>query len=274
MLYDELDLLEIRLNILDPVVDFFVITEATTTQIGKEKKMYFEESKERFSKFAAKIIYNPIDMNGIDFENQWHRETYQKNQCINGVANAQNEDIVIFSDLDEIPDPNAIKRILERFQSDKIYHFAQELFYFFFNYKNIDGTLLSSSGEFPDVQEKKWLGSKLCTVQMAKKYELDTLRHEYMLREHAVRVENGGWHFSYMGGTQSSVQERIKNKLGAFSHSEFDKWKYYNIFHIWLSIHTGKDLLGRKAKFAKVPITENYPEWLRNNYKNYQHFVL
>ena len=79
MFFDELDLLEIRMNILDPVVDFFVVTEATTTQTGQPKKMYFAENMSRFEKFKDKIIYNPVDMGNIFFENQWSREVYQKN---------------------------------------------------------------------------------------------------------------------------------------------------------------------------------------------------
>lgn len=65
MFFDELDLLEIRMNILDPVVDFFVVTEATTTQMGQPKKMYFAENMSRFEKFKDKIIYNPVDMGNI-----------------------------------------------------------------------------------------------------------------------------------------------------------------------------------------------------------------
>lgn len=65
MFFDELDLLEIRMNILDPVVDFFVVTESTTTLMAQPKKMYFAENMSRFEKFKDKIIYNPVDMGNI-----------------------------------------------------------------------------------------------------------------------------------------------------------------------------------------------------------------
>ena len=276
MFFDELDLLEIRMNILDPVVDFFVVTEATTTQMGQPKKMYFAENMSRFEKFKDKIIYNPVDMGNIFFENQWSREVYQKNHCIDGLEKANSTDLVIFSDLDEIPNPRTLKKIIDNFDSEKIYHFAQEMYYFFINYKNVDGTLLSSTGEFPGINEPKWLGTKVCTYKMAKEYGLDALRHKEMItnNENAIRVADGGWHFTYMGGTKSSVQTRIKKKFGAFSHAEFNRWRYYNPINIYLSILMGKDLLGRGARFKKVSIDDTYPSWLVEHYKEYPHLIL
>lgn len=274
MIYDELDMLEIRMNILAPVVDFFVITEATTTQMGDPKKMYFAENKGRFREFQDKIIYNPVDMGKLVFADQWHRETYQKNSCIEGLLDAQDDDIIIFSDLDEIPNPEAVKMVICEFDNSRIYHFAQDMYYFFINYKSIDGKLLSSSGEFPDIEDKKWLGTKLCAFKTVKMYGFDTLRQKNMINADAVRVSNGGWHFTYMGGTGAKVHDRIKKKLGAFSHSEYNKWRYYNRLSIWLSVVRGKDLLRRDTSFKKVNIDESYPEWLRNNCGKYPHFIL
>lgn len=274
MLYDELDLLEIRMNILSPVVDYFVITEATTTQMGDPKEMYYSNNRERFSEFESKIIYNPIDMGEMDFPDQWHREVFQKNHCIDGLSGAQEDDIIIFSDLDEIPNPNTVKKIIIDFDKNKVYHFAQDMFYFFMNYKNIDGALLSSTGEFPGVEYKKWLGTKICSFTTVKRIGFDALRHQNMINENAVRVSQGGWHFTYMGGTKSKVHDRIKKKLGAFSHREYNKWRYYNRLSIWVSILRGRDLLGRGAKFKKVKIDDSYPEWIRKNYHRYRHLVL
>lgn len=274
MIYDELDLLEIRMNILDPVVDYFVITEATTTQMGSPKHMYFKENQERFIKFRDKIIYNPVDMGKLVFPDQWHREVFQKDHCMDGLSSAQDDDIIIFSDLDEIPNPVSAQKVIDEFEHDKIYHFAQDIYYFFINYKNIDGKLLSSSGEFPDIVDRKWLGTKMCSFKMIKEIGFDALRHNNMINENAIRVAEGGWHFTYMGGTGAKVHERIRKKLSAFSHSEYNKWRYYNRFAIWLSVARGKDLLKRDAKFKKVKIDETYPQWLRDNYDKYPHFIL
>lgn len=274
MVYDEMDMLEIRLNILAPVVDYFVITEATTTQIGSPKEMYYDKNRKRFVQFQDKIIYNVVDMAGMVFPDQWHREVFQKDHCIDGLKDAHDDDIIIFSDLDEIPNPDAVRKVVKEFDESKIYHFAQDMYYFFINYKSIDGKLLSSTGEFPGIKDKKWLGTKICSYKTIKRTGFDALRHKEMINENAVRIPDGGWHFTYMGGTGAKVHDRVKKKLSAFSHAEYNKWRYYNRLSIWLSIVMGKDLLGRDTKFKKVGIDENYPEWLRDNCPKYKHFIL
>jgi beta-1,4-mannosyl-glycoprotein beta-1,4-N-acetylglucosaminyltransferase len=241
--------------------------------MGNPKEMYFAKHKSRFAEFKDKIIYNPVNMDGIEFEDQWHREVYQKNHCIDGLKDAMDDDIIIFSDLDEIPNPDIVRKVLSDFDDSKIYHFAQNMYYFFFNYKNVDGNLLSSAGEFPGIEDKKWLGTRVCTLKKVKQYGFDMLRDKKMLDENAVRVGDGGWHFTYMGGTNANVQERIRKKLSAFSHEEFNNWRFYNGFHIWWSIIRGRDFLGRDARFKKVKIDSSYPKWLMDNYKKYPHLM-
>ena len=276
MIFNELDMLEIRLNILNPYVDKFVITEATQTQMGHPKPMYFQNNKERFKKFEEKIVYNPIDMGSLSFPDQWHREQYQKNCCIYGIekTGVSDNDIVMFSDLDEIPNPITLQQIIDDFDPERIYHFAQDMFYFYLNYKNIDGSLLAACGDFPGVTDTKWLGSKLCSYKTLREFTCDGIRNKPAINENAVRVPDGGWHFTYMGGSGTPVQERIKEKLGAFSHSEFNKWRFYNKAWIKLSILLGRDLLGRNARFKKVPLDDTYPEWLRENASKYPHLIL
>ncbi len=274
MFFDELDMLEIRMNILDSVTDYFVITEADTTLVGTPKRMIFKDNEERYSKFRKKIIYHPIHTAGMVFEDQWNREAYQKNACIHGLQGCKDEDIIIFSDLDEIPNPDKVVEITKNFNTEIIYHFAQEMFYFYLNYKNIDGSLLAACGEFPGIKQKKWLGSKACSYRVIRETGCDNIRHKEAIQKNSVRVMEGGWHFTYMGGSKRKVQDRVKAKLAAFSHSEYNKWIYYNKASIWLSILTGRDLLGRGAKFKKVPIDKSYPQWLIDHYRDYPHLVL
>lgn len=274
MFFNEIDLLEIRMNILDPVVDYFVITEANTTQMGENREPIFNNYANRFSKFKNKIIYNLVENQDIKFEDQWHREAFQKNACINGLKSCKDDDIIIFSDLDEIPNPEKVKNIIQTFDKDKIYHFAQDMYYFYLNYKNIDGKLLASCGEFPEISEKKWLGSKLCSYKLLKEIGCDNIRHKDYIRSGDERISDGGWHFTYMGGDHSSAYSRIKTKLGSFSHSEFNSWWYYNRLRQWFFIKIGRDLLGRGAKFKKVTIDDSYPTWLIEHLSNYKHLVL
>ena len=274
MFFNELDMLEIRMNILDPVVDFFVITEANTTLMGQARVPIFKKNEERFAKFKDKIIYNLVDNKDMTFEDQWHREAFQKNACINGLASCKDDDIIIFSDLDEIPNPDEVVKITQNFDTSKIYHFAQDMFYFYLNYKNVDGSLLAACGEFPDISQKKWLGSKICSFKLLKEIGCDDIRHKEFVRNGDVRVINGGWHFTYMGGDHSDAYTRIKTKLASFSHSEYNSWRFYNPLRVWLFVKMGRDLLGRGAKFKKVSIDNSYPTWLVEHLDEYKHFVL
>ena len=95
-----LSILLLRLNILNKYVDYFVICEAREDHRGNSKKLNFNSSK--FSKFKEKIIYLIVDR----FENckrTWDRQNFQRDYLINGITNADKDDIILFSDIDEIP---------------------------------------------------------------------------------------------------------------------------------------------------------------------------
>ena len=103
--WDEDLLLDLRLNILDNYVDHFVIVEGNKTWQNNPKKLRFEIDK--FKKFKNKIIYVPVT-NLPDGEDPYLRENYQRNAIANGLNNANDNDLIIISDLDEIPDPKKI----------------------------------------------------------------------------------------------------------------------------------------------------------------------
>ena len=81
---DELELLEIRLNVLKDVVDRFVLVEATKTFTNKSKPLIYEENKDRFKEFADKIIHIVVD-DFPDDDNPWARENWQRNKIMEGL---------------------------------------------------------------------------------------------------------------------------------------------------------------------------------------------
>lgn len=101
MFFNELELLELRLNELNGVVDKFVLVEATRTFTNKPKPLYYAENKQRFSQFNDKIIHIIVD-DSPDSDNPWVLDRYQKNCVGRGLRNAAPDDIVVFSDADEI----------------------------------------------------------------------------------------------------------------------------------------------------------------------------
>ena len=111
--FNELDILEIRLNILDPVVDRFVLVESDVTNTGKPKELIFIKNKNRFTQFNDKIIhlvYSPLaDGSDISSYPKWYLENTQRDAIMVGLANCRHDDVILISDVDEIPDPNTVR---------------------------------------------------------------------------------------------------------------------------------------------------------------------
>lgn len=268
--FNELDLLKLRMHVLDPVVDKFVISEATVTFSGQPKPLYYAENKEMFKEFEHKIIHNVVS--DTPDVNPFERDSFQKCAVQRGLAGCQENDIVIFSDVDEIPNPQKIREILADFHEDKIYHFAQRMFYFYFNLEEVSGKLLSVSGEFEGVDRKQWLGTRLCSARLLNQYTLEALRFPER-KEIGIRVSDGGWHFSYMGGDKKvSLNQRVAQKVKYAAHQEFNNWKI--LTRIGSRISHKKDIFGRESEFRQVEIDDTFPEYLLRHLEDYSHLIL
>ena len=123
--FNELNLLELRLNTLDPVVDFFVITESTVTFSGELKPLYYLENKNLFSKFHHKIIHIVVDDTPNDGSvSAFDRDAYQKTARSRGLKNCSKNDVIIYSDLDEIPNPEKIRKTIFVSKTNIVFHYA------------------------------------------------------------------------------------------------------------------------------------------------------
>ena len=223
MFFDEEMLLDLRLNIMDKYVDKFVITEATYMHSGKPKKLIFDINK--FSKFKDKIIYIVVDtpppsllkISNKESSNEQEskktinakkRELYQIQKTQDGIAEADEEDIIIVSDLDEIPN---LEKINLKNINKKLIFFKQKMYYYKLNlfYKLIP-----------------WYGSKACKKKYFKspqwlrsiknkkysKWRLDILFSKEKYSD-IYYVEQGGWHFTNMRNP-----EDLEKKLSNFLH--------------------------------------------------------
>ena len=103
--WDEDLLLDLRLNILNEHVDYFVIVEGNKTWQNNSKKLRFNIKK--FSKFKNKIIYIPVE-DMPDGDNPYLRENFQRNCILRGLINTKDEDYIMISDADEIPDRKSV----------------------------------------------------------------------------------------------------------------------------------------------------------------------
>ncbi len=270
--FNELDILKLRMQILSPYVDKFVLEESTVTFSGEPKEMIFAKNRDMFREFEDKILYVAVDNSPMSGVTTHERDKFQKNQLIRAMTEAKPDDIVIFSDVDEIPNPKVLQKIVQNFDQEKIYHLAQRMFYCFLNMEEVSGNLLSITGEFQGVDRKQWLGTKICCFKNLPKEGIVFLREVSPKDPRSVRVPDGGWHFGYMGGDgERDVAKRIGIKVQAAAHQEYNKSRYLN--EAVDRLLCGEDIFDRNAKFIRVPIDDSYPEYLREHQEEYAFLI-
>ena len=270
--FNELDILKLRMEIMNPYVDYFVLEESTVTFSGESKRMIFAENRHLFDKFKDKIRYVAVADSPMSGVTTHERDKYQKNQLIRALTDCRPDDIIIFSDVDEIPNPVTLLQVTEHFDPDKIYHLAQRMFYCFLNMEEISGNLLSITGEFPGVEKKQWLGTKICSFGNLPKEGIVYLREVSPANPQSVRVSDGGWHFGYMGGNgEKDVAKRIGDKVKAAAHQEYNTSRY--LTEAVDRLLCGEDIFGRDARFIRVEIDESYPVYLREHIQEYDYLL-
>ena len=250
--YNELDLLYYRLSILYQYVHKFIIVESTHTFTGHTKPLYYSENNLIFSKFNDKIIHIVVDdfpykFPSINYNNneQWENEYYQRNSIKRGIDNIikslDNDDIILTSDIDEIPNPNILINLINNtliYNKSIMNRLALDMYYYNLRYRIGEGS--------------NWHGIKLMTVYA---YNNSNLTFQNMrLYEHSNYVpiiENGGWHLSYFGNP-----EFIRNKLTSFSHTEYNNDTFTNEDLILNKINNGINLLNN-CKLNYIPLETN-----------------
>ena len=269
--FNEIDILKLRLEILDPYVDKFVLEEATVTFSGEPKPLYFKENMHLFEKWKDKIIHVVVDdcPKGLPTHDM---DQYQKDHLLLGIENCKPDDICIFSDVDEIPNPDIFQQLFSGMEMGKIYHLAQRMFYCFLNAEEVSGKLLSNSGEFEGIDKPQWLGTKVFYYGSLEGRGFFDLRDK-KAKENGVRVTDGGWHFGYMGGMgEKNLAKRIGEKVVAAAHQEYNEEEI--LAQVVDRIMTGQDIFGRDACFQCVPIDETYPQYLQEHQKEYEYLIM
>jgi|TARA_B100001094_G_scaffold322233_1_gene371208 beta-1,4-mannosyl-glycoprotein beta-1,4-N-acetylglucosaminyltransferase len=260
--FNELDILEIRLNVLDPYVDYFIISEATKTFSGIDKPLFYSENKERFSKFSHKIIHNIVEDTTSSDLHPYQRDVFQKDKIKDVVLeNSSEDDIIIWSDIDEVPNPEAIKDIREYFEQNVIFHFAQENCMGYLNLVEVSGTIRGMTPDWDYGDRPRWMGTKVFGRSILEKYTLSELR-SIQEKEKNSRIFPGGWHWSYVGSEGLSVEERVLKKIECAAHSELNTEQ---IKQNVAGVKDNKDPLGRHyANYQPVPL-DDYPEYILKN---------
>ncbi len=263
MYFDEDLVLDIRLNTLSNEVDKFVIAEATKNHAGNPKKLNFKI--ENFSKFKDKIIYLIIDDLPTDVKSNkkgWHsnhvRDQFQRNSLERGYKNFSDEDLIMISDIDEIPNPNKIKDFKIK---NKFACFLQKNFQSKINLLNIS--------------DNDWPGTKICQKKFLKSPQW--LRNIKIKRKSFWKIfskkiqiiEHGGWHFSFLKDPES-----IQNKIISYSHQEYNKEIFTNLKNIEGKISRGEDLFDRNINYKKVDIDNSFPDYIVKNKNKFKNWIV
>ncbi len=269
--FNELDILKLRMEILSPFVDKFVIEEAAYTFSSEPKPLYFQENKAMFQKWEDKIIHIVVDKCPLGIEPH-DMDHFQKDHLLEGLKECREDDICIFSDVDEIPNPDTLLELFPKMEMGKIYHLAQRMFYCFLNAEEVSGKLLSNSGEFEGVRHPMWLGTKVFYYGSLQGRGFWDLRDK-KAKVNGVRVPNGGWHFGYMGGNgEKDLAKRIGDKVVAAAHQEYNEEEI--LAQVADRIMTGQDIFGRDAKFVCVDIDDSYPKYLLEHKSEYEYLIM
>lgn len=276
--FNELDLLEIRLNILDKYVDKFVLVEATKTHQGKDKPLYFSENKNRFSKFQDKIIHVVVREYPVQQSDSWVFERHQRNMISEGLKTCRPDDVILVSDVDEIPNP---EKITEYKSKPGIKIFLQKMYYYYMNCVNTSmkenfrwpGTVMCNYADMNSPQHLRNL-SIAVTGFYSPRFLIRLyvkLRFYLKVKPRGTKiflVDHGGWHFSYLGGTAAIIK-----KIEAFAHAEYNNEHFKNPENIEAAIHEGRDIFGRNFIYRFVPVDESFPKFIRENREQFRHLI-
>ena len=257
---------ELRFNILDDVVDQFIVCESRYDHRGLEKSINFD--KNIFPKFKNKINHLILEDKFPPKNIPWENQAFQREYIFQGLKHADDNDLIMFSDPDEIPNPKKLKNI----KMEKKYGiFIQNMYTYKFNLFN--------------QYESPWEGTRICKKKDLK--SIDWLRQKILAKNSkypfwridketdVTLIENGGWHFNYL-----LTPEQISKKLKSLAATQWDygenltKDEFLNIKNIKEKIESHRDLFNRKHNYKKITIDNSFPEYILQNLNEFKEWII
>lgn len=250
--YKEVDLLELRLCELDPVVDMVVVVEGDRTHAGEPKPSYLPTDLVR--RWAHKLhVHTAALPEGDGLVWTWRREIAQRNAIADALARLRlaPDDMVLISDCDEIPRRQFVG-MLPWLPQDGIAVAMQRLHYYTFNHTS----------------DAVWTGTRATQYANVQALGPDGVRYAGRERggfPHLYPIRDAGWHFSYFGGP-----EYVREKIGAFLHQELNTGDVRDPEVIAARIAAGEDVYGRPEQSFRIgtaadlphAVTERPTRWL------------
>jgi beta-1,4-mannosyl-glycoprotein beta-1,4-N-acetylglucosaminyltransferase len=247
--YNELDLLEIRLNELNDVVDKFVLVEAERSHQNKPKPLYFEENKNRYKQFLDKIIHIVVKAEEFVDTHTWYNERLQRNKICDGLVDLNDDDLLIISDLDEIPTKQSI--IVAK--NNNVFPAVFEQLYHYY-YLNTPMIVNNSYYNYGSVMLKKH--------DFLKNTELvrQPIKHTFHI------IKNGGWHCTFLGNS-----DKVFDKIHNYAHNEFNFLDKNTVDNRLAEL---KDPFGRENyKLICVNNFDYLPEYVKINLDKFKNYI-
>ena len=261
--YNELDLLELRLEYLYDHVDHFVLVEGATTYTDIPKPFYFEENKDRYAKWLDKIIHVKVE-DMPHSPDAWVNDIFQRNQINRGLINAAPDDIIMVSDLDEVIRAEAVDSMRNDDDDVNIWGLRMPLFNFKFNY------MLTTADKYTVwgmATRKKYM----VPADEFRRQRFNLVNFPYDYKGNGVRlVEHAGWQWTYLGDTDFA-----RNKIKSFAHTETNIPEIIDNLNVERSVEHG-DGIGYSPdyRFAAVKLDEYFPKIIRDNLEKYQKYIV
>ena len=257
--YDENLLVNSRFEILNQVVDYFIVVESSYDHKGNKKKINFKLLN---SKFKNKVRHIVIEENFPNLLDGWSIEAFQREKIFDAIKDALNEDYIMYSDSDEIPNPLKINNLKLK---KKYGIFLQNFFVYKLNIFN--------------KYESPWQGTRICKKKnlksitfLRKKVRLENLKKSFWKFQYEKSIEcinDGGWHFNNL-----YKPEIISEKLKNIQHIDSElKYVHTDINIIKEKIFKLEDVFHRNHKYEKIEIDNRFPKYIRNNLDIFKDFI-
>lgn len=267
--FNEIELLELRLEELWDVVDQFVIVEAKQTFSGNPKPIIFNDNKDRFEKYMSKIRHVVVDDFPLGLDD-WGKETYQRNEILRELSDILPDDIVMLSDVDEIPRADVVKVVAGLgIQAKQIFCLSLDWYCYYLNVKlpkkwERQSTRMIRAGDLSDIQS---LRSVKAPTRAFGRNLLSQIKASIGMGFWVKRVlvRDAGWHFTWLGGAEAVA---LKGSSIAVHSSLPQGDKSIE----WAEARMST-LLGSGADYTVVDVDDSFPSFVCNNLKIFQKHI-
>lgn len=266
MFNNELDLLEIRLSALSGIIDRFVLVEAAQTHTGKPKPLHFADNFERYARWRHQIDHIVLESLPQSHD-PWDRENAQRNAIARGLGAIGDDDLVIVSDVDEIPRADVLAELADT-PSIRLAGLRMPMFYLRFNYLQIRG------GDPVYVWGVAARGEiyRRFSPQALRDARVDLQRRswERSLGDGEAVFQHAGWHFSYLGD-----DDHVRLKLASFAHTEHAVSENLRRYGVEGILARNMDLYDRPGfEWAAVRVNDYFPPQLVSALDRYRHLLV